>query len=88
MVKINFGKLKVYNEISHTTYVEVDVRKSVAQDLYQNGQGIAFHSLALKIYNGEGEQEFSDEEYNLIMVYAHQIATPAMIDTLSSYKQD
>ena len=88
MVKIDFGKLKVYREVSKTTYVVVDMRKSVAQDLYQNGQGIAFHSLALKIYNGEGEQEFSDEEYNLIMAYAHQIATPAMIDALSSYKQD
>lgn len=85
MVRINFSDLTVYTDIAKTTCESRDVRKEVAQDLYQNGTGIEFHALAFKIYNGDGEQEFTDEEYGLIMAYARQMGTPMMIDALESY---
>lgn len=82
MVKINFSSVKLYTDIEKTQVVKSNIRKEVANDLYTKGQGIAFHALALKIYNGEGEQEFTDEEYDIIMSYANQMCTPMVIDAL------
>ena len=33
----------------------VDKQEEVANDLYEKGQGIDFHALALKIYNAQGD---------------------------------
>ena len=84
MVKINFSDITVYTDIGKTLAQRVDIRKEVANDLYKNGTGIAFHALALKIYNGEGEQEFSDEEYSILMNYVRQMGTPMMIDAFEN----
>lgn len=87
MVRINFSDLTVYTDISKTVCVRQDMRTELANDLYTRGQGIAFHALALKIYNGKGEQEFTDEEYDLLMAYVNQVGTPMMIDVLSDLKK-
>lgn len=87
MVTINFSAITVYTDITKSVPVVRNLRVQVANDLYTHGQGIAFHALALKIYNGEGEQEFSDEEYNLLMNYANQMCTPVMIDAIKSLKE-
>lgn len=86
MANINFSAITIYTDIAKTNAVVQDIRKQVANDLYTHGQGIAFHALALKIYNGEGEQEFSDEEYNLLMDYVNQMCTPMIIDALQQLK--
>lgn len=86
MVKINFSSIKLYKDLSKANCVISNIRKDVANDLYTHGQGIAFHALALKIYNGQGEQEFNDEEYNIIMRYAEQMCTPSVIDALREYQ--
>lgn len=85
MIKIDFSSIKLYKDLSKANCVISNIRKDVANDLYTHGQGIAFHALALKIYNGQCEQEFTDEEYNIIMSYANQMCTPQVIDALRLY---
>lgn len=82
-VKIDFSKIQMYTDITRQNAVIVNARKQTANDLYTKGQGIAFHALALKIYNGEGEQEFNDEEVTLIKNYAEQMCTPQFIDAIN-----
>lgn len=84
MVKIDFERLTVSKNIAGTVKEDVNIREQVANDLYEKGQGIAFHALALKIYNSHGETEYTDEEYNLIMTYANQMCTPMLIDALKT----
>ena len=86
-IKINFEDVGIYTDIEHKTMVRLDMKKKIANDLYNHGQGIAFHALALKIYNSQGEIELSGEEYNLLMDYARQMSTPAAIDALESYNK-
>ena len=86
-IKINFEDVGIYTDIEHKTMVRLDMKKKIANDLYNHGQGIAFHALALKIYNSHGEIELSGEEYNLLMDYARQMSTPAAIDALESYNK-
>jgi hypothetical protein len=87
MVKINFEDIGIYTDIERKTMVRLDMKKKIANDLYNRGQGIAFHALALKIYNSQGEIELSEEEYNLLMDYVRQMGTPAAIDALESYNK-
>lgn len=87
MTKIDFSNLAVYTDITKKNAVVRDVRERIANDLYTHGQGIAFHALALKIYNGTGEQEFDDKEYSLLLDYANQMCTPVMIDAIKSLKE-
>ena len=87
MVKINFEDIGIYTDIERKTMVRLDMKKKIANDLYNHGQGIAFHALALKIYNSQGEIELSGEEYKLLMDYVRQMGTPAAIDALESYNK-
>ena len=86
-IKINFEDVGIYTDIERKTMVRLDMKKKIANDLYNHGQGIAFHALALKIYNSHGEIELSGEEYNLLMDYARQMCTPAAIDAFELYNK-
>lgn len=86
MVKINFEKIPIWVDLAHTTQVVKNIKKDVADTMYQHGQGIVFHALALKIYNSQGDEEYTEEEYNLIMAFAEQMATPAVYDALKSFE--
>ena len=87
MVKINFESLRVFKDIEHKVCEVMDVKMAVANELYEKGQGIAFHALAMKIYNSQGDTEYTDEEYELIMNYANQMCRPSVIDALKKRKQ-
>ena len=88
MTKIDFSKLTVYTDITKKKAVVRNVREQVANDLYTHGQGIAFHALALKIYNSTGEVELDDKEYDLLMNYVNQMCTPAIIDAFKNLKTE
>ena len=85
-MKIDFEHLKVYTEITKQKSIVTDVKLQLSDHLYQNGQGIAYHALALKIYNSSGECELTDEEYQLLISYAEKWFTPMVIDALRECK--
>lgn len=88
MIKIDFTNITVYTDIAKTKAVVKDLKEEVANDLYMHGQGIAFHALALKIYNSQGEVELDDKEYQLLMNYANQMCTPMIIDAFKNFAND
>ena len=83
MKKINFSRIEIYTDVSREHTVMVDMRKSFANTIYQNGSGIDAHALALKIYGGDGEQEFSGEELDVIKRIL-PICTPFFIDAMNN----
>lgn len=82
MAKINFKSIKVYDSISHKKSRTTDVREQFADMIYKNVGGIKAHALALKIYNSEGDTEYSPEEAELIKRVAEQLCLPGFIDGL------
>lgn len=50
--KINFSKMEIFTDVSREHTVFVDMRKSFANTIYQNGSGSDAHALELKIFNG------------------------------------
>ena len=82
MKKLNFERLEIYTDISHTECIVQDVRKDFANIIYQGGSGMEAHALAHKIYENEGEVEYTDEEVSLIRKFVER-GTPAFIDAIN-----
>lgn len=80
MTKIDFTKMEVYTDLAKTKKVAIDMRKTVANALYQQGAGLACHALAVKIWNGEGAQEFNDDETAILRRLIEGGCSPAVID--------
>ena len=83
MKKINFTHFLMFTDIIHTKKRVVNIRFQLADDIYSHGSGIAFHALALKIYNSVGEVELTAEEVQLLQAYVESMGTPVMIDSLA-----
>lgn len=81
-MKINFAQLEIYTDIQKTNKVCTDVRQQLGELIYEMGSGIKAHSLALKIYNAEGEMEYDENEINTIKQYVEQYCKPAFIDAI------
>lgn len=87
MKKINFEKLEIYLDIEKTKKIEQNVKSELANFIYKNAAGIEMHSLAMKIYNSEGETEYNDKECELIRT-ASQALAPFFIDAIENVLKD
>ena len=87
-MKINFEKFPLYKGIDKSEVEVLNAKRVFAEELYTKGQGVAFHALALKIYNSNGEEEYSDEEYSLMIAFSEHMMTPNFIDSLKALKKD
>ena len=83
MKKIDFQHIKVYTSVSHKTVQTCDAREMFANIIYQQAGGIRAHSLAFKIYESEGETEYSTDEESMIKEIADRHCIPGFIDGLN-----
>ena len=84
MKKIDFSSLPVKAGIGSEQTTQLNIKESFANMLYTQVSGIAALVLAQKIYKSEGEEEYDDNEYELIMRVANSMCVPAVIEALSS----
>lgn len=83
MKKLNLKKLEVFTNFAKTKFVIVDSRESFADAIYQNFPRIGFQSLAMKIYNSEGEFEIDEREENCLkQVLESGLITMQFIDAV------
>lgn len=83
MAKLNFQQFKIPTGIKRTSFNTGDARESVANMIYLNVNGVRAHSLAMKIYQSEGETDFNEEEVKSIIEVANLYGIPAFIDGLN-----
>ena len=81
-MKLHFQHVSVPTGISRKNRQTGDARESFANMSYMNVNGIRAHALAMKIYNSEGEEEYSQEEVRLIREVAEKLCAPNFIDGL------
>lgn len=82
MVKLNFQQFSVPTGVSRKNRRTGDARESFADMIYLNVNGIKAQALAMKIYQSEGEVEYSSEEVKLIREVAEKLCAPNFIDGL------
>lgn len=83
-MKLNFKQFILFQGIDKKNALLTDVSKAIADGLYNTVQGIASHALALKIYNATGEEEYSDEEIEMLRNFSKQ-CTPAFMDSFEEF---
>lgn len=65
-MKMNFKSFPVYTGISREKTLPMNISLVISDGIYGNVPGIQAHSLALKIYQSEGEVELDDAEVQLL----------------------
>lgn len=81
MKKINFKRFEMYVGISRKETVVRDCREAFANIIYLNGSGVACHALAMKIYESDGETEYSEEEISLMNRFVESFGTLSLRDS-------
>ena len=61
-MKINFRKFPVYASIRKDMVIEQDISFPIANGIYTHIGGVMAHSVAIRIYNSDGEIVLTDEE--------------------------
>ena len=87
-MKIDFENFRLFKGIDKKNVEVLNVKNVFADELYTRGQGIAFHALALKIFNSDANTDFSENEYQLMMMFAEQCMSPNFIDSLKDLKDE
>lgn len=82
-MNIDFSRIEMFTDIAHTQCVVTDVRKQFADIIYNLGQGIAAHALALKIFNSKGPEFYDETECAMITEYSRH-CTPAFIEAIQT----
>lgn len=82
-MKVNFDELKIYKSLDKTEGTIQNIRKDFANLIYTQGSGIEAHALALKIYNGNKDTEYSDSEVALIRKFS-RLCAPCIIDAIET----
>ena len=83
-MKLNFKQFILFQGIDKKNALLTDVSKAIADGLYNTIRGIASHALALKIYNATGEEEYSDEEIEMLRNFSKQCTT-AFMDSFEEF---
>lgn len=87
-MKINFEKFRLFKGVAKQDVEVLNVKRVFADELYNRGQGIAFHALAFKIYNSNGETEYTDDEYMLMVMFSEQCMSPNFMDSIKALKDE
>lgn len=85
MVIIDFSRFPIFVDIEHSSTQEVDVRKGVSNRIYTSLAGLPAHELALRIFRSKGPIEMSDEDIEILELFANSEGTPAFQDSLKEY---
>ena len=80
-VKLNFEQLPCYVDIRKEAKMPVNVKFPFADTMYRYGHGVAMGALAMKIYNSKGEEEYNDQECQMILEWG-KTSSPLMYDSL------
>lgn len=81
---LNFKKFKKYTKVDRSAFVEVDIRETFADRIYnETGTGIADLKLAEKIYASDEDTDFTPDEVRRIRKHAEG-CIPWFVDGLES----
>ena len=77
-MKIELEHLEVFTTLDNTQCQVVNARKQIANIIYSQGAGygLAGQALAIKMWNGNAETEYSDDEVKIIKELVERITSP------------
>lgn len=84
-MKIELEHLEVFMTLDKKQCQVVNARKQIANIIYSQGAGLglAGQALAVKMWNGSDETEYTDEEVKIIKELVERTTAPCFIDAVN-----
>ena len=85
-MKIELEHLEVFTTLDNTQCQVVNARKQIANIIYSQGAGLglAGQALAVKMWNGNDETEYTDDEVRIIKELVERTTAPCFIDAVNA----
>ena len=85
-MKINLEHLEVFMTLDKKQCQVVNARKQIANLIYSQGAGLglAGQALAVKMWNGNGDTEYTDDDVKIIKELVERTTAPCFIDAVNA----
>lgn len=85
-MKIELEHLEVFMTLDKNQCQVVNARKQIANIIYSQGAGLglAGQALAVKMWNGSDETEYTDDEVKIIKELVERTTAPCFIDAVNA----
>lgn len=85
-MKINLEHLEVFITLDKNQCQVINARKQIANIIYSQGAGLGLpgQALAVKMWNGSAETEYTDEEMKIIKELVERTTAPCFIDAVNA----
>lgn len=89
-MKIELEHLEVFMTLDKNQCQVINARKQIANIIYSQGAGLglAGQALAVKMWNGSDETEYTDEEVKIIKELVERTTAPCFIDAVNAAIND
>lgn len=85
-MKIELEHLEVFMTLDKNQCQVVNARKQIANIIYSQGAGLglAGQALAVKMWNGNDDTEYADDEVKVIKELVERTTAPCFIDAVNA----
>ena len=85
-MKVKLEHLEVFMTLDKNRCQVVNARKQIANIIYSQGAGLglAGQALAVKMWNGNDETEYADDEVRIIRELVERTTAPCFIDAVNA----
>ena len=85
-MKVKLDHLEVFMTLDKNRCQVVNARKQIANIIYSQGAGLglAGQALAVKMWNGNDETEYTDDEVRIIRELVERTTAPCFIDAVNA----
>lgn len=85
-MKVKLEHLEVFMTLDKNRCQVVNARKQIANIIYSQGAGLwlAGQALAVKMWNGSDETEYTDDEVKIIKELVERTTAPCFIDAVNA----
>lgn len=84
-MKRNLENVEVFTSIDKSSCQVINLRKSIANLIYNQGNGLGLEGVALstKMWNGEGGIDYSEREVEIIRSVVERCCAPCVIEAVN-----
>ena len=84
-MKIKLEQLEIFMTLDKKVSQVINARKQIANLIYSQGAGLglAGQALAVKMWNGNDETEYTDDEVRIIKELVERTTAPCFIDAVN-----
>lgn len=87
-MKLNFAKMKVYEDITKKNISVRDLRVGYADIIFKRGTGVADHALMHKVLDCTEETEFTDGEVERLKEFFETYCTLMFLDVFNDHLEE